>query len=360
VATSRPGYRLTLGSTQLSSSGAPAGGGDLLGAAVSAVSGALGGGGGGAASPVLLRLRVDADLDAPGALDAWFGTAAGLSVATGDAARLELGYGESLTNVFAGTVESVEPDLARVRVRALTDDSKLCRVRLNQVYENQDAGQIVSDLASQAGVSTGTVRSGLDLPFYVVDDTRTAYCHCRDLAERAGFDLFMSADGELTFVAFDKVAADHRFSYAKDVLSLQVTISPPLYESVEVWGESPASAEGAEAASWLVRDFSASVGTAGFGSKLRLSDPAVRTRDAAGVSAKGRLAALTRRATTGVGIVLGSPAVALGDAVTFLDAPDTRLGGVFQVKRVTHSFAKVDGFTTRMELLGAGTGGFSL
>ena len=48
--------------------------------------------------------------------------------------------------------------------------------------------------------------------------------------------------------------------------------------------------------------------------------------------------------------------MALGDAVTFLQVPDDRLGGVFQVKRVTHRFSKSDGFTTRLELWGSGAG----
>jgi hypothetical protein len=111
-----------------------------------------------------------------------------------------------------------------------------------------------------------------------------------------------------------------------------------------------------EAASWLVRDFSSSLGSAGSGAPLRVSDPAIRTRDAAQASAKGRLADLARRTTFGVALVLGNAEVALGDAVTFLQAPDDRLGGVFQVKRVTHRFDKVNGFITRLELWGCGSG----
>ena len=351
---SKPAYRLSLGSTTFTS-GAPAESGDLLGAAVAAVTGAVGTGAA-TAGPTLLALRVDSDLEAPGSLDAWFGNASGLSVATGDAVRVDLGYGTSLSTVFVGSVESIEPHLADVRVRALTADAKLCRVRLNQVYENQAAGQIVSDLAAQAGLSTGPMQSGLDLPSYVVDDGRTAYRHCRELAERVGFDMYVAADGVLTFAAFDKVSADHEFTYARDVLSLQVSSLPPMYEAVEVWGESPASAEGLEAASWLVRDFSGSVGSAGSGATLRLSDPAVRTRDAAGASARGRLAALARRSTFGVAVLLGYPDVVLGDAVSFADVPDERLNELFQVKRVTHTFAKSNGFTTRLELWGAGGG----
>jgi phage protein D len=357
MATSRPAFSLTLGSTTLTSSVAAGGGGDLVGAAVGAVTDALGGGGAAAAGAVVVGVEVDSDLDAPGTLDAWLGIAADVSVSPGEAVELELGYADSLSTAFVGSVTSVEPDLVGLHVRAVTDESKLLQLRLNQVYENQAAGQIVSDLASQAGVSTGTVQNGFDLPFYVVDDSRSAYRHCRELAERTGFDLYVSADGELTFAGFDRGSADHTFGYARDVLSLSVTTAPPRFEAVEVWGESPASSEGAEAASWLVRDFSGSVGTAGSGPLLRVSDPAVRTGDAAATSAQGRLAALTRRATFGTAVVLGAPDVQLGDAVTFEDVPDARLEGVFQVRRVRHTLTRGEGFTTRLELLGSGSGG---
>ncbi len=334
MATLKPAYRLTLGSTALDTGGVSS------------------------ANPVR-TLRADADLSTPAAaLDVWFGNPQGISVAPGDSAKLEAGGDTSLTTVFKGTVDRVQPDLARLHIRALSDVTNLLRLRVNQVYDNQTAGQIVSDLAAQAGVKTGTIQEGLDLPFYMVDDARHAYHHCQDLAERSGFDLYTTPDGELTFAAFNKMTPDHVFTYAQDILRLEIAATPPPVERVEVWGESPASAEGVEAASWLTRDFSDALGAAGNGATLRLSDPAIRTRDAAQASAAGRLAILTRRATFGVAIVLGTAEVALGDAVTFLQTPDNRFNGVLQVKRVTHAFSKTDGFTTRLELWGSrgGTG----
>ncbi len=330
--TLRPAYQLTLGSTRFDS---------------------------GSASPdqPVLALRADADLETPAAaLDVWLGNPGGISVAAGDPAKLELGYADSLAVIFTGTVDRVEPGLARLHAQALTDMTRLLRLRVNQVYEKQAAGKIVSDLAGQAGVSTDTVEDGPDLPFYAVSDATSAYGHCRALAERAGFDLYMTTEGKLTFAAFSKAAPDRTFTYGQDVLSLDVTTVPQIFQGVEVWGESPASSEGMEAASWLVRDFSSSLGSAGSGAPLRVSDPAIRTRDAAQASAKGRLADLARRTTFGVALVLGNAEVALGDAVTFLQAPDDRLGGVFQVKRVTHRFDKVNGFITRLELWGCGSG----
>jgi len=357
---SKPAYRLTLGGTTLASAGVPAGGGDLISAAAGAlaagVAGAVGGSGP-AAAPAPVAIRADADLASPAAtLDVWLGSPAALSVAVGDPAKLELGYGTTLSAAFTGVVDRVEPDLTRLHVQACTGVTELFRLRVNQVYEHQTAGQIVADLSGLAGLATGTIQDGPDLPFYVVDDARSAYQHCRDLAERAGFDLFVNPDGELAFAAFDKAAPDHQFAYARDVLSLGVRATPAPVGRVEVWGESPASSEGAEAASWLVRDFTGSVGAAGSGVTLRVSDPAIRTKAAADASAGGRLAVLTRRATFGVAVVLGAPDVAVGDAVAFTGVPDDRLGGTFQAKRVTHHFSKSDGFTTRLELWG-GAGG---
>jgi hypothetical protein len=92
---------------------------------------------------------------------------------------------------------------------------------------------------------------------------------------------------------------------------------------------------------------------AGSGNTLRLADPAIRTKEAAVAAAEGRLGALTRRATFGTAVVVGAANVALADAVTFAQAPDDRLRGVFQVKRVLQHFSKSHGFTTRLELWGS-------
>lgn len=304
----------------------------------------------------LVRLRVDADLADPAAtLDVWLGELGG-SIGVGDAARLELGYGDDRAVVFTGSVDRVEPDLEGLHVQALDDAAKLLRLRIGQVYEQQTAGQIVTDLARQAGVRTGSVQDGLGLPFYVVDDVRSAWQHCRDLAERAGFDLYLTPDAALTFVPPPTAGADHRFTYARDVLTFEVADLPQDVGRVEVWGESPASSEGVEAASWLVADFSASLGTAGSGTTLRISDPAIRTKDDAQASAKGRLAALSRQAVSGSAAVLGNPQVVVGAMVTVVDVPDPRLDRILQVRRVTHHLDKRGGFVTRLQLWGS-TGG---
>jgi hypothetical protein len=95
-----------------------------------------------------VSLCTDAALTTPAAtLDAWFGNPQGLSIAAGDPAKLDLDYDGSLTAVFTGVVERVRSDLALLHIQALSDMAKLLYLRANQVYENQNMGQIVADLA---------------------------------------------------------------------------------------------------------------------------------------------------------------------------------------------------------------------
>ncbi len=306
----------------------------------------------------LVRLSTDADLETPAAaLEVAIANPQGISVSVGDRASLELGDDTALHTVFTGRVDRVEPGLERLRVTALSEVTKLLRLHVNQVYENQTAGGVVADLAAQAGVATATVDDGLDLPAYVVEDRRSAYHQCRDLAERTGFDLYSTPEDELTFAAFAKAAPDHVLRYGQDLLAARVAQAAPSSGKVEVWGESPASAEGAEAASWLAHDFSSARGSAGSGGLRRLDDPAIRTKEAAAASAEGRLGAIGRRASFGATVVLGAAQLVLGDAVSLLGSPGDRLGGVFQVRRVSHRLSARRGFTTRLELRGTGGAG---
>ena len=322
-----PSYRLTLGGTRIDSSRVSS------------------------ADP-LIGLHTDADLETPAAAFEAILGASGPAIAVGDRATLELGYDDNLHTVFTGSVDRVEPGLERLRVVALSDVSKLLCLWVNQVYDSQTAGGIVTDLATQAGVRTGAVEDGLDLPTYVIEDRRTAYHQCRDLAERAGFDLYTTPEDELTFAAFTKTTPDHDLRYGQHLISASVAATSPSFGRLEVWGESPASADGVEAASWLAHDFSGSRGSAGSGNLRRLDDPALRTREATTASAKGRLAASAQRGRVGDAVLLGDAEVALGDAVRLHQAPDSRLGGLFQVKRVNHRLSRRQGFTTRLELRG--------
>jgi phage protein D len=282
------------------------------------------------------------------------GNVDGLAVAEGDPIALDLGYaGNGLSPVLKGAVRAVESGIATCRIEGLSPMTALLDLRLHQTYEKQTVGGIVSDLAGQAGLDVGQVEDGIDLPVYVVDDSKNAYEHARILAAKCGFDLYLDVDNKLVFKPFEKTRADHTFEYGLHVLAVDVQRQEPAYRRVEVWGESPASSQGEDAASWLTKKPQDFVGRAGSGEPLlRVQDRSIRTKAAAEASAQARLRQIEREALTGSLTVLGAPQVKLGDAVEVKGMPDAGANGIYQVRRIQHHLSKTGGFVTTIGWLG--------
>jgi phage protein D len=274
----------------------------------------------------------------------------GIQPVEDDDVSIELGFDDTLIQVFSGLVTEVVPEVTALRVVGLSPVQALMGFRLDQTYENRSAGQIVRDLASQAGVNTGTIEDGIRFPAYVIDSRMNAARHIHRLAERCGFDAYVLPGGELEFRQFTKSSADHVFTYGQDILDYSLTVRPERAAQVIVEGESPASAEGDDAASWLTRGFQQGQASGGGGSETVLvEDPAIRTTEAANLRAEGVLRRLRQRAITGTLRALGRPEVKLGDAIRIEDAPDDRLNNVFQVRAVRHRLSKRVGLVTQVE-----------
>lgn len=294
--------------------------------------------------------------------------------AVGDALTLALGYedegggltsalgavgsGRGPSQVFTGVVDSVEPALAGLQVRALNGGAKLQALRLWQWYGAQCAGDIVRDLASQAGVAMGAIEPGIRLPAYVADGRHHAYQHVATLAWLCGFDAYLTPEGELVFGPFTKTTADHTFVYAADVLALSASTSASTIGQVTVIGESPASAQGEDAWHWLASDWNDYQGKAGSGSSAWLVQArAARTQEAAQALADHLLDRATRDATHSVLRALGRAEVKIGDAVEMKGAPDDALNGLYQVVGVSHRLDRTSGFLTTLELIAADRAG---
>jgi phage protein D len=255
--------------------------------------------------------------------------------------------------VFTGQVVCVEPNLESTRVVALSPAQKLLETYRDETFEFKTAGEIVKQLAEDAGVTVAQTEPGTLLPAYVVDGRRSVYAHMRDLAELTGYDLFFNASGELVYRRTIFTTALHVFEFAKHIVELEVRQCAPAAESVEAWGESVGTSQGEESWAWLVKDFSNSKGSAGEGlPKLLLERPALRTGQFAQLAADGALANLQSNATRGRLLTFGRPQVKLGDSLRVKDAPDERVNGDFRVRAVHHRITKKKGFTTEIEFRG--------
>lgn len=320
-----PAYRLTIGGSVVDTTVAPQ-----------------------ASATVDLAVTADID-DWPDLAGLTLGQVGGLDPALEQPATIDLGYADNggFTRVFTGLVGRLDTGLVERRVELASAARALARLRLDQTYEGQTAGAIVTDLAGRVRVPLGIVQAGIAFPSYVVDSRRTALAHIRELAELSGFDAYIDSDGKLVFQAFTTGNIVHDIDYAKQILSLEVERSADPDVTIAAWGESATGSAGPQAWGWLTKNFSGSEGKAGGGARpVIIERPALRTATAAATAATARLRALQRRALRGTVAMLGRAEVKLGDAVRLREVPSASLNGEFQVRRVAHRITKSAGFIT--------------
>lgn len=265
-----------------------------------------------------------------------------LRVKRGDEVSVQLGYGDKLKDAFKGFVENIEPGISEIRITGPNSASKLLELRANQVYENQSASDIVSDLAQKAGVQTDDVSSGISFPMYVVDDTKNAYEHMKDLADKCGFDVYVTGGNRLVFKKHER--KDPRaLKYGSNIIDVETYDWKPSFGRVVIYGEGAASYKGADTAHWFTKK--QVEGVSGSGTSLLLHDPVVRDKDTAEKVAKARIEAISK-SVCGVAKIIGDAEVKLGETIKFEGMKDDRLDREFQVRAVEHIMNKDEGFVT--------------
>jgi len=267
---------------------------------------------------------------------------------------IELGYADQegeLIQVAKGKVDSAKKGSTRDHIHGYSDAVILLRSFTEQTFESKTAGDIVKDLASQAGVNTANIESGINFPAYVIDGQKSFYHHMRDLAALCGFDLYFDSDNQLVFQRFSGGNQVHVFNHASHIIELKVDFSAPLSAKVEAWGES-GSNSGNESWAWLTKDFSGLTGNAGDitnnGTTLLLEKPALRTGTAAQQAADAAFTELSRQRVRGHLLSVGRPQVKLGDTIRLSGLPEDELNLIYQVRGVTHRITKLSGFTTQV------------
>lgn len=295
----------------------------------------------------IISVRVDLDMDVPSdSFEIAFkpSTKAG-SIRIGDPAVIELGYDVELNRVLTGSIDVVEASISQVTISGLSHISSLTRLKVNQVYTKQNAGNIVRDLAGKAGISTSEdyIHTGLSFPMYTVDDAKDVYTHMKELALRCGFDLFLRTDGKLVFKKYARQSAKI-FEYGLNAMEADVHETVPAAACVRVFGESPSSFKGADTAHWLSKRVVE--GVAGRGSPtVIVEDPTVRDTDTADRVAAALLESMSMT-LSGTVKSFGNAGIALGDTIEIKDMPDSRMNGEFQATSVSHSFNKAEGFVS--------------
>jgi phage protein D len=273
-------------------------------------------------------------------------------VALGDSGSISLGYQDgSAEPVLSATVEGLRHGLEGTqRITAVNGGATLSRLRVNQSYEQQSAGDIVSDLTAQAGVGTDTIEAGAAFPFLALDDRANAYEHIAALATRSGYVAFFTTAGDLYFGPWPAGQPVQTFDYGDDVLALELSEGVPAVVGVRVIGAGAAGSQGQDAWPWLLKDPQQVAASSGDQAQARLVvDAGLRSSEAAQSGADGLAYAAGLRAAIGSLLVPGAPAVTVASLIAVTGAPREALNGSFVVRRLRHLYSKRDGFVTRIE-----------
>jgi len=271
------------------------------------------------------------------------------AVALDDKGKIALGFADDESvAVFKGSVRAVNRTVSgRTRVVASNEGAALAAFRLDQAYEQQSAGEIVSDLASRAGLDAVVADDGAKLAAYVIDSRSSAWEHVARLAALSGFAAWVDPDRGLRFGPLQTGASAQTFTYGEDVLELDALEAAPTAGAVTVVGEGAAGSKGSDAWSWSAKDAAPVTASAGAGDPaLVVQAAALRSSDTAraaaeGLSAKAKLGALTGRL-----LVSGAPKVAVGSTIEVAGAPDDKLNGTWLVRGLRHKLVKARGYTT--------------
>ncbi|MFC0533290.1 hypothetical protein [Phytohabitans kaempferiae] len=278
----------------------------------------------------VVRLRVERSV-APGVgrLRARLPFVGDLPAAVGDDVRLDLDSGESAATVFTGQVIGLRHTPGGVDVLAGDASWALAQLRPATTYEGQTAGAVVRALAGDAGASVGALDDGPTLPAYLADGAATGWEHVARLAAWAGADAFVTADGKVTSVGREPVAADVALRWGREVLAVRATEAGVPASAVALAGEGPGPADDRPGAFRFTT-----------GGAPPAPPAAVRYRPglrASDVAADASTAWVTREATRRRPVELETfllPALGPGDVLEIQDAPVPV--PLLQVRRVEH------------------------
>ena len=272
----------------------------------------------------------------------------------GDSGDIQLGYDDDpLHTVFTGDIIRVQTSIdRRVTLTVCNAAFKLSQRRTNQSFEQQSAGDIVQALADLAEVDTETIASGIDFPYYVIDDGKNLYQHIAHLAQKCGLIAFITTANKLNFAAADSGPAAKTFNYGVDLIHIKASNAAAKIDQLTVVGAGAAGSQGAAAWSWLIKDPQSVSASVGDGSNTRLiSDASLRSADAVQQAAAAKLFAARQQASKATLTVVGAAEINAGSRIEITDVPLGELNGIALVESARHRYSKHGGFTTELVVL---------
>jgi hypothetical protein len=177
--------------------------------------------------------------------------------------RVDLDAGNGLRKVFTGTVDTVRIDAGGQHVTAYDDLRKLACLETEASYENVDVDFVIKDVLQRAGVTDRSRHEGLQSSVVRADPpSGRLAAGTRPCRLVRGRPVYGDSKGKAHFVTPAEPGAAHAFDFATNVLQIEIQATPPIHDSVEVFGEGAAGSQGADKFCWLASDLAGVSGQA--------------------------------------------------------------------------------------------------
>lgn len=283
------------------------------------------------------------------------------SLAVGTELEVLLGRGDDRQRVGIGEIVAIEleqrPGTSRVVVQAFDRSHRLHRGRRVRTFQQMSDGDVVSRIASDAGLQTDI--DGADAEHdYLIQDNQTDYAFLAERALLTGLDL--SVDDET--IRFRRPALGGEpieLAWDKGLLSFSVRLSAADQVSgVEVRGWDPKQKQ-AITSTVTDSDAAPSIGvqasqvrSSAFGQATALiTDRPVRDTSEAEALGHAALDHVTSAIVRADGLAHGDPAIRAGAQVK-IDGFGERLSGTYDVTSTTHTIVPGIGYETRFAVRG--------
>src|SRR5688572_11343236 len=104
----------------------------------------------------------------------------GQAISYGDPITVSLTAGDVTEQVLTAQVDSVRSSFGLTHITGRSALQTLAGTRIDQVYENKTAGDVVTDLAQQAQVDVGSIETGSTYTYLAVHRARSTLDHARE------------------------------------------------------------------------------------------------------------------------------------------------------------------------------------
>ncbi len=270
-----------------------------------------------------------------------------ISPMKGDNLIVELGNKKAV-KVFTGIIDCVKKSISSIKIESYSSFLGLVDKCINVVYEEQSCGDIVNDIAQKCQVEVDTVDEGLTFPYMVLDSSRNLWQHLKDLSVKCHTDIYANGDDKLVFKEYS-ASSKHEFAYSVNILDYEYQAESPVFDGVEVFGESPVGqGESEEAVMWLRKE--EVKGTAGesSGNILRIIEPTAKNQDLADSLANNIYNTNTILGKGKLRVINGHN-TKVGETLKISDIPDESANGTYKIVGINHILNKDEGFYTEIE-----------